>query len=77
MAAAGTALESELAGLLEWIHSLDAGLGQSAESAASKIRYQMSRLRHLAADFQLQREAALTRQAEAVSQALYPGGALQ
>jgi bacillithiol biosynthesis cysteine-adding enzyme BshC len=77
LAAAGTALEAELAALLEWMHSLDAGLGQSAESAASKIRYQMSRLRRMAADFQLQQEASLTRQAEAVSQALYPGGALQ
>jgi bacillithiol biosynthesis cysteine-adding enzyme BshC len=77
LAGAGTALETELAALLEWMHSLDAGLGSSAETAAGKIRYQMSRLRHLAADFQLQREAALTRQAEAVSQALYPGGVLQ
>jgi bacillithiol biosynthesis cysteine-adding enzyme BshC len=77
LAAAGTALEAELAALLEWMHSLDAGLGQSAESAASKIRYQMSRLRRMAADFQLQQENALTRQAEAVSQALSPGGALQ
>jgi bacillithiol biosynthesis cysteine-adding enzyme BshC len=77
LAGAGTALEAELVALLEWMHSLDAGLGQSAESAASKIRYQMSRLRTLAANFQLQQEASLTRQAEAVSQALYPGGALQ
>jgi bacillithiol biosynthesis cysteine-adding enzyme BshC len=75
--AAGTALEAELAALLEWMGSLDAGLGRSAETAAGKIRYQMSRLRRMAADFQLQREEALTRQAEAVSQALYPGGALQ
>ncbi len=74
---ADTALENELTALLEWMTSMDAGLGQSAESAAGKIRYQMSRLRRLAADFQLQQEAALTRQAEAVSQALYPGGALQ
>ncbi|MGO9318583.1 MAG: bacillithiol biosynthesis cysteine-adding enzyme BshC [Terracidiphilus sp.] len=77
LAAAGTALEAELASLLEWMGSLDAGLGRSAETAASKMRYQMSRLRRLAANFQLQREEALTRQAEAVSQALYPGGALQ
>ena len=77
LASAGTALEDELAALLEWMHSLDAGLGQAAESAASKIRYQMSRLRRMAADFHLQREAALTRQAESVFQALYPGGALQ
>ena len=77
LAGAGTALEAELAALLEWMHSLDAGLGRSAETAASKMRYQMSRLRSLAANFQLQREAALTRQAEAICQALYPGGALQ
>jgi bacillithiol biosynthesis cysteine-adding enzyme BshC len=77
LTSAGMALEAELAALLEWMHSLDAGLGRSAETAASKMRYQMSRLRRLAANFQLQREASLTRQAEAVSQALYPGGALQ
>jgi bacillithiol biosynthesis cysteine-adding enzyme BshC len=77
MAAAGTALEAELAALLEWMGSLDAGLGKSAEIAASKMRYQMNRLRRLAANFQLPREASLTRQAESVSQALYPGGALQ
>jgi len=59
------------------MHTLDAGLGRSAETAASKMRYQMSRLRRLAANFQLQREAHLTRHAEAISQALYPGGALQ
>jgi bacillithiol biosynthesis cysteine-adding enzyme BshC len=77
LAASGTALEAELAALLEWMRSLDAGLGRPAETAASKMRYQMSRLRRLAANFQLQREEALSRQAEAVSQALYPGGALQ
>jgi bacillithiol biosynthesis cysteine-adding enzyme BshC len=77
LAGAGTALEAELDALLEWMGSLDAGLGRSAKTAASKMRYQMSRLRRLAANFQLQREEALTRQAEAVSQALYPGGALQ
>ncbi len=77
LATAGTALEAELAELLEWMQSLDAGLGQSAETAAGKMRYQMSRLRRLAANFQLDREASLTRQAESVSQALYPGGVLQ
>jgi hypothetical protein len=59
------------------MRSLDAGLGRSSETAASKMRYQMNRLRRLAANFQLQREASLSRRAEAVSQALYPGGALQ
>jgi uncharacterized protein YllA (UPF0747 family) len=34
-------------------------------------------LRSLAANFQLTREAQLTRQAEAITLALYPGGGLQ
>jgi len=77
LAAAGAALDAELTPLVEWMRTLDAGLGRSAETSASKMRYQMNRLRRLAANFQLQREGALTRQAEAISQALYPGGGLQ
>ncbi len=77
LAAAGTALDAELTTLQEWMNSLDEGLGRSAETAASKMRYQMNRLRTLAANFQLQREASLGRHAEAISQALYPGGGLQ
>ncbi|HMD78020.1 MAG TPA: bacillithiol biosynthesis cysteine-adding enzyme BshC [Terracidiphilus sp.] len=77
LAAAGTALDAELTTLLEWMGRLDAGLGRSAETAASKMRYQMNRLRRLAANFQLQREASLGRDAEAICQALYPGGVLQ
>ena len=77
LAAAGTALDAELTPLLEWMGSLDAGLGRSAGTAASKMRYQMNRLRKLAANFQLQREASLGRHAEAICQALYPGGVLQ
>jgi uncharacterized protein YllA (UPF0747 family) len=77
LAAAGTALDVELAVLLEWMQALDPGLGRSAETSASKMRYQMNRLRTLAANFELQREAALGRHAQAISQALYPGGVLQ
>ena len=77
LAAAGNALDAELTPLLEWMRTLDAGLGRSAETAASKMRYQMNRLRRLAANFQLQQEASLTRHAEAVSQSLYPGGVPQ
>jgi bacillithiol biosynthesis cysteine-adding enzyme BshC len=74
---AGAALEAELTPLVDWMRALDAGLGQSAETAAGKIRYQMGRLRSLATNFELQREASITRHAEAISQALYPGGGLQ
>ena len=77
LAAAGTALDTELESLLAWMGSLDAGLGQSAETAAGKIRYQMNRMRTLAANFQLQREASLGRHAEAICQALYPDGSPQ
>ena len=77
LAAAGAALDAEIASLLDWMQALDAGLGRSAETAAGKMRYQMSRLRTLAANFQLQREASLARHAESICQALYPGGALQ
>jgi bacillithiol synthase len=77
LAAAGNALDAELGPLLEWMHGLDEGLGRSAETAASKMRYQMNRLRRLAANYQLQREGALGRHAEAICQAIYPGGAMQ
>jgi bacillithiol synthase len=77
LAAAGNALDEELNVLVEWLQSQDKGLGQSAETAAGKMRYQMNRLRTLAANFQLQREGTLTRHAEAICRALYPGGVLQ
>lgn len=77
IAAAGTALDNELAPLLEWMQSLDEGLGRSAETAASKMRYQMNRLRNMAANFQMQRDASFARHAEAITQALYPDGVLQ
>jgi bacillithiol biosynthesis cysteine-adding enzyme BshC len=77
IAAAGIALDAELAPLLEWMRTLDAGLGRSAETAANKMRYQMNRLRRIGANFQLQKEESITRHAEAISNALYPGGVLQ
>jgi bacillithiol biosynthesis cysteine-adding enzyme BshC len=77
LSAAGNALDAELQPLLEWMNSLDAGLGRSAETAASKMRYQMNRLRRLSANFQLLKEASLARHAGAITQALYPERGLQ
>ena len=77
LAAAGTALDAELTTLLEWMRTLDEGLGRSAETASRKMRYQMNRLRRLVANFQLQQESSLGRHAQAISRALYPDGALQ
>jgi bacillithiol synthase len=77
LAAAGNALDGELSALLEWMHGMDAGLGRSADTAASKMRYQMNRLRRLAARFQMQKEESLARHAQAIHNALFPGGQLQ
>ena len=77
LAAAGNALDAELNALVGWMQSQDKGLGESAETAAGKMRYQMNRLRTLAANFQLQREGTLARHAETIFNALYPGGVLQ
>jgi hypothetical protein len=41
------------------------------------MRYQMNRLRTLAANHQLQKEASLGRHAQAISQGLFPEGGLQ
>ena len=77
LASAGNALDAELNDLLSYMGSLDAGLGRSADTAASKMRYQMNRLRRLAANFQLQKEDSLARHAQTIMQALYPEGTLQ
>jgi bacillithiol biosynthesis cysteine-adding enzyme BshC len=77
LAAAGNALDLELDQLVRWMQSQDKGLGESAETAAGKMRYQMNRLRTLAANFQLQREGTLARHAESIYNAIYPGGVLQ
>jgi bacillithiol biosynthesis cysteine-adding enzyme BshC len=77
LSATGNALEQELKPLVEWMHSLDAGLGHSADIAASKMLYQMNRLRRLSASFTLQREQSLRRHADALNSELFPGGNLQ
>jgi bacillithiol synthase len=72
LASAGNALDEELKTLTEWMHTLDAGLGRSADVAASKMRYQMNRLRRLAANFQLQKETSLRRHVDALYLSLCP-----
>jgi len=77
LASAGNALDLELTALTAYLGDLDEGLGRSAGVAASKMRYQMNRLRRMAANFELQKEASLARHAQAVTQALHPQGGLQ
>jgi bacillithiol synthase len=72
LAEAGNALDAELTDVAQWMQALDAGLGRSAQVAASKMRYQMNRLRRLAANYQLQTDASLRRHVDAIYRSLYP-----
>lgn len=72
LASTGNALDAELTALLAWTESMDAGLTRAAGVAASKMRYQMNRLRGLAANYQSQREASIRRHVDALSLNLYP-----
>ncbi len=77
LATAGETLDRELTAVTAWMESVDAGLEHSAQVAASKMRYQMNRLRRLAANFELERAPSLRRHAAQMRQQLYPSGHLQ
>ncbi len=74
IAAAGNALDAELGAVTQWMQAMDESLGRSAGVAANKMRYQMNRLRRLAANWQVQKEAHLKKHASAVSDLLFPEG---
>jgi bacillithiol synthase len=72
LAATGNALDGELETLLKWTQSLDPGLARAAGVAASKMRYQMNRLRRLAANYQLRKEASIRRHVDTLTFNLFP-----
>jgi bacillithiol biosynthesis cysteine-adding enzyme BshC len=74
LAAVGNALERELAALTEYLGGMDESLGRAADVSASKMRYQMDRLRRMAATFELQREASLRKHAQAITLNVFPNG---
>ncbi|MBB5342937.1 bacillithiol biosynthesis cysteine-adding enzyme BshC [Tunturibacter empetritectus] len=74
LAAVGNAVETELSALTEYLAGMDESLGRSAEVSGSKMRYQMNRLRRMAASFELQKEASLRKHAEAIVLNVFPGG---
>jgi bacillithiol biosynthesis cysteine-adding enzyme BshC len=74
LAAVGNALETELDALTEYLRGIDASLGTTAETSASKMRYQMDRLRRMAATYEVQKEASLTKHAQAITLNLFPDG---
>jgi len=74
LAAVGSAMDAELTALTQYLGSLDESLGRSATVSASKMRYQMNRLRRMAATFEVQKDASLARHARAMVQHLFPDG---
>ena len=74
LAAVGNAMDAELGALTSYMESMDESLGRSAQVSASKMRYQMNRLRRMAATYEVQKEASLQRHAEAMVLHLFPNG---
>jgi bacillithiol biosynthesis cysteine-adding enzyme BshC len=72
LAAAGNAMDAELTALTEYMTAMSADLGRSAEVSASKMRYQMDRLRRMAATFEVQKQAHLLKHATAIVLNLFP-----
>ena len=77
IAAVGNAMDAELIALTEYMTAMSIDLGRAAGVSASKMRYQMDRLRRMAADFELQKQASLKKHATAIMLSLYPDGHLQ
>ncbi len=74
LSAAGNQLDRELTALTDYLSSVDESLGRSATVSASKMRYQMNRLRQMAARFELEKETSLHRHAQAITTHLFPTG---
>jgi bacillithiol biosynthesis cysteine-adding enzyme BshC len=72
LAAAGSALDTELSALATYMHSLDPGLGRAADVSSSKMRYQMNRMRRLAANYELRQDQTLGRNAGLIALNLFP-----
>lgn len=75
--AAAQQLEQSLARVFESLSRLDPTLVEAAERAASKMRYQLERLRERAARAQLRRGEELATHAETLISSLYPEKGLQ
>jgi bacillithiol biosynthesis cysteine-adding enzyme BshC len=70
-------VEESFAGLQEALAKLDPTLVEASQTGASKIHYQLDRLRERAMAAELRRSEVVSRHAEALSHALYQGNELQ
>jgi bacillithiol synthase len=75
--AAQHSVGTSLAQLRKSLEQLDTTLVGASQTAESKISYQLDRLRQLASSAELRRSEVVGRHAQALSDALYPNGALQ
>ncbi len=74
---ANKSVEESFSGLKEALAKLDPTLVDASQTGASKVLYQLERLRERSMAAELRRSEVVGRHAEALSQALYPSGALQ
>ena len=74
---ANRSVEESFSGLQEALAKLDPTLVEASQTGASKMRYQLERLRERAMAAELRRSDVVSRHAEALSYALYPVNALQ
>jgi bacillithiol synthase len=74
---ANESVEESFSGLQEALAKLDPTLVEASQTGASKVHYQLDRLRERAMAAELRRSEVVSRHAEALSQALYPENALQ
>lgn len=72
LAAVGNAMDAELSLLIEYLAGMDESLGRAAGVSGSKMKYQMNRLRRMAATFELQKEVSLKKHADAMTLNLFP-----
>lgn len=77
VAAVGNAMDAELTALTEYMAAMDASLGRAALVSASKMRYQMNRLRRMAATYEAQKDASLRKHATAMCLHVFPEGHAQ
>lgn len=70
-------VEASLAGLQKALEDLDPTLVGASQTAGSKMKYQLDRLRQAATAAELRKSEVLGRHAEALTRKLYPDGELQ
>jgi bacillithiol biosynthesis cysteine-adding enzyme BshC len=74
LSAVGNTLDDELNALTQYLTAIDPNLAAAAETSASKMLYQMNRLRRMAATSELQKESSLRKHATAITLNLFPDG---